>query len=360
MTASPETLGELAEAVRAAPRVLAVGAGTKPRLCRAEGDVVRISTVRLTGIVEYEPEEFTFTALAGTPVREIAAALAEKGQYLPFDPMLTEAGSTLGGAVASGVSGPGRFRFGGLRDFILGVRFVDGGGRLMRLGGKVVKNAAGFDVPKFFVGSAGRFGVLGEFTFKVFPRPQTALTVRLAADGPGAVTRTLVEMGSTRWELDALDAPPGADAVYVRLAAPKAAAEAMAREIASGRSGTILEAGAADAFWSDLGEFRWAHPGGILLKVALAPLQLPEVMSALRAAAGARLHVTSGGNAAFVSLPDAGDLPGLDAALSGLGIGAMTLRGEAPLWIGARPRPEIAAAVKRALDPADRFPGLDS
>ena len=106
----------------------------------------------LNGVLEYEPSEFTFTALAGTPVRDIAAILAERGQYLPFDPMLVGAGSTLGGTVASGLSGPGRFRFGGLRDFILGVRFVDGGGRLLRLGGKVVKNSAGFDVPKFFVG----------------------------------------------------------------------------------------------------------------------------------------------------------------------------------------------------------------
>ena len=114
--------------------------------------------------------EFTFTALAGTPVREIAAALAERGQYLPFDPMLREAGATLGGTVAAGLSGPGRFRYGGLRDFILGVRFVDGEGRLLRLGGKVVKNAAGFDLPKFFVGSLGRFGVLAEMTFKVFPK----------------------------------------------------------------------------------------------------------------------------------------------------------------------------------------------
>ena len=108
MTLAPETLAELEEAVRAAPRVVAIGAGTKPRLGAAPSDVVRIDMRRLSGVVEYDPAEFTFTALAGTPVGAIAAALAEKGQYLPFDPMLVEAGSTLGGAVASGVSGPGR------------------------------------------------------------------------------------------------------------------------------------------------------------------------------------------------------------------------------------------------------------
>src|SRR5262249_52949445 len=83
---TPATSTELAEAVRDMPRVLAVGAGTKPRLSAVE--VPKLSTAKLSGIVEYEPEEFTFTALAGTPIREIAAALAERGQYLPFDPML--------------------------------------------------------------------------------------------------------------------------------------------------------------------------------------------------------------------------------------------------------------------------------
>ena len=101
----PASVAELAEGVRSAPRVIAVGAGTKPRLSHVAGDVVRISTTRLRGIVEYEPSEFTFTALAGTPLTEIVAALGERGQYLPFDPMLAEAGATLGGTVAAGLSG---------------------------------------------------------------------------------------------------------------------------------------------------------------------------------------------------------------------------------------------------------------
>src|SRR5260370_29670355 len=111
---APETIAELVEAVRAAPKLLAVGAGTKPRL--AASDAVKLCISKLTGILEYEPSEFTFTALAGTPVREIATALDEKGQYMPFDPMCVGAGATLGGTVASGLSGPGRFRYGGVRD----------------------------------------------------------------------------------------------------------------------------------------------------------------------------------------------------------------------------------------------------
>src|SRR3954447_2992182 len=193
---APESLAELVDAVRSTPRLLAVGAGTKPRLSAVDG--VKLTTAGLRGISEYDPSEFTFTAAAGTPVREIVAALAERGQYLPFDPMLCDAGATLGGTVASGLSGPGRFRFGGVRDFILGIRFVDGAGRLLHMGGKVVKNAAGFDLPKFFCGSLGRFGLLVEATFKVFPQPSARLTLLLeAADGDAAV-KTMTAAGNSR------------------------------------------------------------------------------------------------------------------------------------------------------------------
>ena len=202
-TCAPTTVPELAEAVRSASRVIAVGAQTKPRL--AAVDAVRVSTAGLKGILEYEPSEFTFTALAGTPVSDLAAALAGRGQYLPFDPLCLETGATLGGTVAAGLSGPGRLRFGGVRDFILGVRFVDGAGRLLRMGGKVVKNAAGFDLPKFFVGSLGRFGVLAELSFKVFPRPARSLTLKLETDGAETSARMLTEAANTRWEPDALD-----------------------------------------------------------------------------------------------------------------------------------------------------------
>ena len=134
--------------------------------------------------------------------------------------MLVEAGSTIGGVVASGLSGPGRFRYGGVRDFILGVRLVDGAGRLLRLGGKVVKNAAGFDVPKFLVGSLGRFGALGEVTFKVFPKPAATLTLRLHAVNADEATRVLTGAANSRFEFDALDVPPGGPQVLARLAGP--------------------------------------------------------------------------------------------------------------------------------------------
>ena len=351
-TLQPATVEELAAAVRSAPRVIATGAGTKPRLSAVSADVVRISTAKLAGITEYEPSEFTFTALAGTPVRDIRAALGERGQYLPFDPVLAEAGSTLGGAVAAGINGPGRWRYGGLRDFILGVRFVDGDGRLLRLGGKVVKNAAGFDVPKLMVGSAGRLGVLAEVTFKVFPRPLAWRTLRLPAADEAAKTRLLAEMGRGRWELDAVESLVGEPFVFTRLGAPHEAVGALAKELTERFGGAILGEEEAAAWWRDAAEFRWMHPAGAWGKFPLTPSEGPAFANWVAAQPGARARIGAAGNVGYVSWP------GAEAPAECPWRGVL-LRGKGPLWPGPRRDSAVAGAVKAALDPAGRFPGLE-
>jgi glycolate oxidase FAD binding subunit len=310
-------------------------------------------------MVEYEPSEFTFTALAGTPVREIAATLAARGQYLPFDPLWVDAGATLGGTVASGVSGPGRFRFGGLRDFILGVQFVDGAGRVLRLGGKVVKNAAGFDVPKFLVGSLGRFGVLVETTFKVFPQPASRLTLTLDASDPESAANILTAAANSRWEPDALDGLPDGKYIALRLSGPAAALPALSREILARWPGRVLSAEEAEALWRELRECHWAKPAAPLLKVALPPRAVAPLARTVSALSGARLHLSAGGNVAFVSLATADQVAMVDNELRAQNLSGVTLRGDAPLWLGARTRFQIAPAVKAALDTEHRFPELD-
>lgn len=348
----PTTDGEFADAVRSAPRVIAVGAGTKPRLAQVDSEIRRVSTRKLSGIVEYEPSEFTFTALAGTPIRDLVAALAERGQYLPFDPMFAEAGATLGGTVAAGLSGPGRFRFGGLRDFILGVRFVDGSGQLLRMGGKVVKNAAGFDLPKFFVGSLGRFCALSEVTFKVFPRARATQTLRIEAKDVAAKLKIMTEAGRARWEIDALDTMVGDDAVMLRLTGPLPALEALSKDILGRWPGTRLAEADADAWWAQRGECRWAHGDGTLVKVVLTPAHVPAFDAHVRAMAGARGWISAGGSVGYISIA-------ADAHGTPLVWPALTLRGAGRLWPGSGPRFEVMRAIKQALDPQNRFPGLD-
>jgi glycolate oxidase FAD binding subunit len=349
---TPASVPELIDAVRSTRRVIAVGAGTKPRLAQVRDEFTRVSMTRLRGIIDYEPSEFTFTAMAGTPLKTIAAELSQRGQYLPFDPLLADAGATLGGTVAAGLSGPGRFRFGGLRDFILGVRFVDGDGRLLRLGGRVVKNAAGFDVPKFFVGSAGRFGVMAEITFKVFPRPLASRTLRIEAKNIAMKAQILTDAANTRWELDALDAALEENAVFARLAGPPAALDALSAEMLTRWPGAALTAGDANYFWQSIVGLRWAHSSGTLIKVALTPAQVPVFADVVRAQPGSRGWLSAGGNAGFISLPAGTVVPALPWP-------AVTLRGEGPLWHGPKREFEIMRAVKAALDPLNRFPGLE-
>lgn len=351
-TVHPTTLAELAAAVRSAPRVVAVGAGTKPRLSEAAG--LRISTARLSGMVEYEPEEFTFTALAGTPLREILPALAARGQQLPFDPPMVRSGATLGGTVAAGLSGPGRVRYGGLRDFILGVRFVDGLGRLLHLGGRVVKNAAGFDVPKFLCGSLGRFGVLGELTFKVFPRPPAIRTLRLRAGGPRERLGLFRALGRSRWEPSAVEGVPGSCDVWVRLGGADSALDALAEDILGHFPG-VREDSEPDPLEA-VREFTWAPPEAILVKVPVTPGDTPALSPALDAIPGVRHQVGAAGAVVWVAVESIGEVPALQAVLAQHGLEGLTLRGSAPLWWSPKPRPAVESAVRLALDPVHRFP----
>lgn len=362
---APSSIPELVEAVRSTPRLIPAGANTKPRLSKV--DATRLSIAGLRGIIEYEPSEFTFTALAGTPIAEIVEALKQRGQYLPFDPMFVAAGATLGGTVGSGLSGPGRFRFGGLRDFILGVRFVDGSGRLLRMGGKVVKNAAGFDLPKFFVGSLGRFGVLAEITFKVFPQRVASRTLRLSIDGSEAAANLAIQAASSRWEPDAIDCLPDGKTACVRLAGPAEALEVISREILSRWKGEALPEGEAEKIWNDLREFCWTTAEAILIKLAMTPNLWPSLSQAVSklktveagAPNGVQMHVSAGGNVAFLSVADLATFMKFDGELRKLGLSGLTLRGDAPLWCGARTQTNILLGVKQALDPQNRFPSLE-
>lgn len=353
---APTSIGELCDAVRSLPRLVAFGAGTKPRLSEHDG-WARLSTRALTGIVEYEPSEFVISARAGTPLKEVAAALSQRSQHLPFDPPFASTGATVGGAVASGLNGPGRFRYGGLRDFILGVRFVDGFGRALRLGGKVVKNAAGFDVPKLMVGALGRFGVLEEVTFKVFPRRSAALTLRLPICDASGLQALFADAGRARWELDALEASPDDGVAYARIAGPEGALTSIAAEILRRWPGHILAETDSARLWSIVDGFGWAKPDAVLLKVVLTPSRIGEFMALIAATPGCRSWIGSAGHVGYLSATEA-VAPELATRLHSDRWTALTLRGRLPLEPGCRDSWNIARAVKAAFDPDGRFPGF--
>lgn len=158
-----------AAAAQGTPLVIR-GGGSKEFLGRrTAGEILDVSALR--GIVRYEPTELVLTARAGTPLAEIEAALAERGQMLGFEPPHFGEKATLGGTIACGLSGPARPFRGAARDFVLGTRIVNGRGEILRFGGEVMKNVAGYDVSRLMCGAYGTLGVLLEVSLKVLPRP---------------------------------------------------------------------------------------------------------------------------------------------------------------------------------------------
>ena len=170
----PASESDLAEAIAGANGPLRiVGGGTRPIGALIDGEAVM--TGGISGVRLYEPGSLTIVVAAGTPVSEVAALLAQNGQCLPFEPMDhrgllgTEGEPTVGGMAASNTSGPRRVAVGACRDFMLGIRLVDGRGRVVRNGGRVMKNVTGYDLVKLFAGSRGTLGVITEVAFKVLP-----------------------------------------------------------------------------------------------------------------------------------------------------------------------------------------------
>jgi glycolate oxidase FAD binding subunit len=137
-----------------------------------------LDTRAYAGIVEYEPTELVVTARAGTRLQSLQATLAEHNQMLAFEPPHFSENATLGGCVAAGFSGPRRAYAGAARDFVLGVRLLNGSGEDLRFGGQVMKNVAGYDVSRLMTGSFGTLGLLSEVSLKVLPRPEEERTLR--------------------------------------------------------------------------------------------------------------------------------------------------------------------------------------
>lgn len=224
-------MDDLKDIVRGKYRIVPVGNQSKPPLSRSFAQTHRLVSLReLSGVIEYEPSEFTITVWAGTPVREIISILKDQNQYLPFDPMLANS-STIGGTVASGLSGPGRFRYGGIRDFILGCQFLDGQGTVINSGGRVVKNAAGFDVPKLLVSSLGRLAVMTQMTFKVFPCPGPWLTLAARCENHEEALQRVSVAACSRWELDAIDYQASSRTLLLRLAGDPEVTGAIAKDV---------------------------------------------------------------------------------------------------------------------------------
>jgi glycolate oxidase FAD binding subunit len=209
----------------------------------------------VAGIVAYEPTELVITARAGTSLAELEQLLAENGQMLAFEPPHFGTGATIGGCVAAGLAGPRRASsgptHGGVRDFLLGAKLVDGRGDVLTFGGTVMKNVAGYDVSRLLAGSLGILGVLVEVSLKVLPRPLSQHTLRFEMTAPEAVDK-LNDWASLPLPLSASLWHDGV--VHLRLAGAPAAVKS-ARERLGGEH---VDEAEADALWTSVRE--QTHP----------------------------------------------------------------------------------------------------
>lgn len=205
----------------------------------------------LTGISSYEPTELVLTARAGTPLADLEATLAERGQCLPFEPPRWGTGGTVGGMVAAGLAGPARAYVGGVRDYVLGATLLNGQAEVLSFGGQVMKNVAGYDVSRTMAGSMGVLGILLEVSLKVLPRPKASATLVFeltqvqALDRLWAWARQPLPINATLW----LDGR-----LWIRFAGAQAAVH---RAVAT-LGGQSVPPAEADAWWDAWRDHR--HP----------------------------------------------------------------------------------------------------
>jgi glycolate oxidase FAD binding subunit len=245
-----DALTALAEAIRAAAAdgrpVRIRGGGTKDFYGQSlDGEI--LDTRGYAGIVAYDPTELVVTVRGGTPLAELEAALREKRQMLAFEPPHFGAGATVGGAVAAGLSGPRRAAAGAVRDFVLGVRLLDGRGQDLTFGGQVMKNVAGYDVSRVMAGALGTLGIVAEVSLKVLPVPVAEAALKFEMPEDKALEAV------NRWAGRPL--PISATAytdgdLCIRLSGAAAAVRAAQEKL----GGTRVEAERATDFWRGIRE----------------------------------------------------------------------------------------------------------
>ena len=348
---APASEADLAETLRAAEGPLRIEGGGTRAVGRPVAGTV-LSTAALCGIVAYEPGALTLVARAGTPLAEIEAALAAERQHLAFEPadlrpLLGTAGTpTLGGAAATNAAGPRRVTAGAARDAMLGLRFVDGTGTVVKAGGRVMKNVTGYDLVKLMAGSWGTLGVITEVALKVLPAPEAAATLVLDGLPPPAAVAAMAAALSSPFEVSGAAHLAGG-ATWLRIEGFAEAVGSRAPRLAGrlapwGTARILRDPAEQAALWARIRDAADLAPGpGDVWRVALRPGEAAGVLA--RAGAEAAL-LDAGGAVLWLKVPEGTDL----RARLGAFTGHATLIRAAPAARAAiRPFPPEAPAVAR-------------
>ena len=259
---------QVLEALRYLTPLTIIGSGSKSFLAGTTGRAQAVDTCKHRGIVEYDPRELVMTARSGTPLSEIETALDRAGQMLAFEPPHFGAGATLGGTIACGLSGPRRPDSGSARDFVLGCRMLNGRGEILRFGGQVMKNVAGYDVSRLMAGGYGTLGVMLELSLKVLPRPPASITVTHECSPAEAITNMSALLGKP-YPVDAACYHGGS--CHVRISG----SEQGVREARTKIPGEVMPD--AGAFWHALREHQlpFFNKSGTLYRIVVKPATPP-------------------------------------------------------------------------------------
>lgn len=305
-----------------------------------------LDTTSYSGIVSYDPTELVITARAGTTLREIGKALAEKQQMLAFEPPRFDGLATIGGIVASGLSGPRRQAVGSVRDFVLGTTLMDGKGEVLNFGGQVMKNVAGYDVSRLLAGSLGTLGLILEVSVKVLPRPFAQHSLQFNV-GEEEALRMLNTWGGQPLPLSASCWHDGK--LAVRLSGAQAAVDAAIAKMGGS------ELPDADAFWDSLREQSHAFFAGIDEAQGLWRVSVPTFAPALNLP-GTQLIEWGGAQRWFKTTADAATIRAAAAAAGGHA--TLHRGGDKSVGVFHPLAPAVARIhrhLKNAFDPAGIF-----
>lgn len=346
-----KTETDIADAIHSATGpVRTIGGGTRPIGTPDPGEVV--STAGLSGITLYEPGALTLVAQAGTPLAQIEAALDAENQRLAFEPMdhqavLGTTGTpTIGGVVAANVSGPRRIAVGACRDFMLGVRFVDGAGQIIKNGGRVMKNVTGYDLVKLMTGSYGTLGVLTEVSLKVLPKPETSATLCISGQSvEDAIAAMSTALGSPFEITGAAHMPTADGKTLLRI-------EGFAQSIAyrtEELKKLLARFGDVDVLtdvdpWPDIANVTsFADATGDIWRLSVRPSHTAAIITALPA--GSKTLLDWGGGLIWAEVPQGTDLRAKLGAFNGH---ATLIKGTADVPT-FQPEPAPLAAITAGL-----------
>jgi glycolate oxidase FAD binding subunit len=302
----PGSIEQISEVMKTASRasasVMPVGSGTKRGIGNKplRADIV-LSTKKLDRVIEHESSDLVATAECGITLSELNFRLGTRNQFLPVDPPHVNDGATVGGIIAANDSGPLRLRYGTTRELLIGMKVVRADGSIFKGGSKVVKNVAGYDMPKLFVGSLGTLGIIAEATFRLYPVPESSKTYIARFESAGGAHGAVESLINSNLVINALEhMNPGLSvgiaektgavpvknrySLAVRIMNVARAVEDQIKTVTevsrkSGGEGFVIESGIEESFWEEVREFPWRSLDGAsaVLKAGVLISDVPRV-----------------------------------------------------------------------------------